>query len=469
MRARALVVILVAVGGGCIPRQPLGAGEMDRYWYLHADVRPAGQPEALSMGGQKLPGRWVLRQEPSLALSTASMIAAVEKLKAGPDEIEIAVSPDHAEMAGKLLGQVREAITSLREIAKPESARTAGRWADTVAGALRAAEDIARLAEADTPTPPGKPPGETLGWSAEPVIQMLVGYLDQRSGGSLLAGIDAGQVTRIRQVLTQVFLRVGFALAGKTEPTGLGESVLRKMREAPSPEALAESLRAALLEGLAEAPPAPPGGALRTALNAVLLGAPPMLRALEAFVGQWDQMESLAVEFSRRAGESLVTVTIRVAPGRRVRIGDLFTMQPALVFRGGSRIVVLPSSPTTGEAVVLFEPIADGSTEVRFDGLGYAMVRLLALPLANAAVREVRVATGTTAGRRMITVAMLMEAGGDRKDPRRLIAFHDVREVRLVRGPFAIFRQTRSGAQSFTYLTPSHRYTYRRERTPAQK
>ena len=482
MRARAsLVVLLVAAtAGGCIPREPLRSGEMDQYWYLHENVWSRARPKRLSMGQQMLPSRWVLRQEESLLKSTASILGAVEVLKTAPKEIEIGVSVDHAKTVGRLLAQARAAMTDLREIARPETPKTARRWAETIASALLSVEDIARLAVAEGERPEAKPKAQQLGWSAGPMVQMIVAYLNERTGGNLLAGMDAGQVGQLRQVLAQVLLRAGFALAGKTEPAGMRQRVVQAMREAPSKAALEKSLAEMLLAGLPDAPPIGPDSPLPGLLRGVLAAAPPTFRVLEEFVSQWDRMDFLALEFAETNDQLLVAVTIQVLPKRRVRIADLFIAQPAMEFRGGSRIILLPVSPTTGETVVLFESAPAGAgtaepkaaqpagqIEVRFEGAIYGLVRLLALPLANAALREIRVATGRAAGRRMASVTMLMEATGDRKDPRRLIAFQDVRETRVVRRAFELFRRTQAETQSFTYLTPAYRYTYRREKTAA--
>jgi hypothetical protein len=128
--------------------------------------------------------------------------------------------------------------------------------------------------------------------------------------------------------------------------------------------------------------------------------------------------------------------------------------------------VVLPNVAGTDETAVLFEPVAGGATEVRFEGIGYGLVRLLALPLANAAIREVRVGTSSAEHRpALISVALVMEATGDRDDPRRLMLYQDVRNVKLVREPFSVRTVAERTEQTFHYITPDRRYTYRRLKT----
>ena len=64
---------------------------------------------------------------------------------------------------------------------------------------------------------------------------------------------------------------------------------------------------------------------------------------------------------------------------------------------------------------------------------------------------------------------LLMEARGDTKDPRRLLAFRDVRQDRLVRSAFAVETRTERKELSFSYVTPGGRYTYQQARTLTER
>jgi len=132
--------------------------------------------------------------------------------------------------------------------------------------------------------------------------------------------------------------------------------------------------------------------------------------------------------------------------------------------------MVLPEAPRTGETVVCFEPVEKGgAAEMRFEGLGYVLVRLLAMPLADGALREIRIFAHSPAqGRQLVNVAVLTEARGA-KDPRRLMVFQDARTVRLVRTAFGVHRVTDDKEQVFNYLTPNRRYFYRRVTPPSQR
>ena len=161
-----------------------------------------------------------------------------------------------------------------------------------------------------------------------------------------------------------------------------------------------------------------------------------------------------------------MTVTVRVLPGKEIRLGDQIILQPAIVFRGASMLTVQSDVAGTGETVILFEPIGDGAIEIRFEGILYGLVRLLAVPLANAKLREVRVQVAEgREGTEMVNVTMLMEATGREGDARRLLVFQDVRRKRLVRDAFATRTIAEKTEQVFTYFTPTRRYTYRRVKT----
>ncbi|MDK1031913.1 MAG: hypothetical protein QGD94_07900, partial [Planctomycetia bacterium] len=409
-----LALALTAVAlGGCIAGRTITEAEMDRYWFLQETGWAEGRPETLSIGKRTLPSKWVIRQEPSLIRSTISIVRAIDALKTGVEEIEFSLSPAHMNIVADAFARARKTISSLREIAEPDSPPTAKRWAASTARLLANVEGTVRLmGEAG-----GESDRELLGWSARPLMEMALAYIDKRSGGNLLGNLDVEEADRLRQVVTQLVLRASFALGGKQEPPDLRPAVTRVMRRAKRARDVESSLKDILKTHFEKAPPEGGAGELRSVLNTVLSSAPRMLEVLEMLFRQWDKMDSVTIEFRRVAGHSVVAVTLKVAPRRRVKIDDLFIMQPAIVFRGSTRIIVLPAFSKTGETVIAFEPVDGGACEIRFDGFGYALVRLLALPISSASLREIRVSTKSQrVGGRMFAVAMLMEATGDRKD-----------------------------------------------------
>jgi hypothetical protein len=456
-------------------RHPLAEGELDQYWTLHPVRWHEAEPATLEVGGRTIPTHWLIRQDPSFLRSTISLVRAADRLKAGTTEVAFSLSPQHAAMAAKMLADSRRTIVDFREAMESDSHPSMEQWASATAGAIADAERIVRLSTAEDPDRPAKEGEEPMGLSAEPLLNLAMAYLNERAGGLLLADMNPQDMGRLREALAQMVLRLAFAAAGKQDPPDLHDAVASAMREADDPDSLRKALPETLLAHLREAPPAPPGARLPALAHTVFAWAPRMLRVLERVVRQWDRMDSLAVEFRRAGEEPLIQLTLNVAPGREVRIADQFIMQPALVFHGSSRILIVPEPGGGDEVAVLFEPgkdaagqAADGATEVRFEGLGWAMVRALALPLASAALREIRVSAGTQEDQSLLSVLLLMEATGDKTDPRRLMAFQDVREKRLVREPFKVRSETERLRQVFNYVTPQGRYTYRRVKTPAE-
>jgi len=472
---QAAAILALAASAGCIARRPLAEGELDQYWTLHPVRWHEAEPATIEVGGRTIPTHWLIRQDPSFLRSTISLVRAADRLKAGTTEVAFNLSPEHAVMAAKMLADARRTIVDFREAMESDSHPSMEQWASATASTIADAERIVRLSTAEDPDRPAKEGEEPAGLSAEPLLNLAMAYLNERAGGLLLAGMNPQDVGRLREVLAQMVLRLAFAAAGKLDPPDLRDAVARAMREADDPASLRDRLPETLVARLREAPPAPPGARLPALAHTVFAWAPRMLRVLERVVRQWDRMESLAVEFRRLGGKPLIQLTLNVAPGREVRIADAFFMQPALMFRGSSRILITPEPGGGDEVALLFEPgkdasagADDGATEVRFEGLGWATVQALALPLASAALREIRVSAGTQEDQSLLSVLLLMEATGDKNDPRRLIAFQDVRENRLVREPFDVRSKTQRLEQIFNYVTPEGRYTYRRVKTPAE-
>jgi len=461
--ASILAALLAAAAAGCVPSRKLADDELDRYWYLQSDVWEDAEPLDLTIAKRKLPSRWTFRREDSLVWSTVSIVRAMERLKQDPEAIEIGVHKAHADMLAQVLAEGRRAVERLREVADPDHPPTPERWSGAVAHALTLAEHITRVASPQGDRPAEAGGDEPLGWSAGPMLEMAIAYLNERSAGSLLAGTDGTEAGRLRAVLAQMVLRLGFSVIGKQDSPRLVGEVRELMSETGDLGALEKALREKLLAAQEQAAPAGAGGELRSVLAAVFAYAPPMFEVLESFARQWDRMDSVAVEFRRWRDEPLVSVI--VSARQEVRMAELFFMQPMLVFRGASRITVLGKVPGTGETAVLFEPVEGGATEVRFEGSGYGLVRALAMPLASGTLREVRVAVARPyRGTKMVNVALLMEAHGGGKDPRRVIAFQDVRQVRVVRDAFDVRTEVVRKDQTFNYITPDRRYTYVRSK-----
>jgi len=486
-----LLLVACAAGcAGCIGSEQLAPGALDRWSALHADASALGPCTCPEVAGRRLPKRWVFRRHPSLLASALSIARATDRLQEEAAEVEILLSPDHARELADLMARGREALEEMRQVCALDEQMDAERWAGGMATALAGIERIARTVTAAPADARGGE--EPLGASAGPVLDMLVQYLNQRAGGALLADLPPEHLHRVRAILVQTVLQVGFAAAGRRPPDGLREAVGRQMQATGDPADLEPALAARLARAVERAPPASSGsGGLTGPVRAVFAWAPKALQALEVLARQWDRMDHVAFAFHRRDGQPTVAATLAVRPGREVRLEDMVMFQPVLAFRGTSRVALVPELPTTGETVLAFEPLAGqedeagegrgkeggagdavagdgvtGGVEVRFEGLAWGLVRLLLLPLADGRLREVRVFVGEPGeADRIVHVALVMEATGGKGDPRRVLHFQDVRRGRIVREPFDIRTVTDREEQIFNYLTPEKRYTFTRTKT----
>ncbi len=459
------VILVLVLLAGCIPSREIADEKVNAAWYLEDNLWPEAEPSPLGVGENKLPSRWVFQYDKSLIWATVKTVRAIDALDEGKagDEVVFSIAPEHARLVADELVKFRNSIEHLEEIAEAARENDPEAWADGLADALVEVEKISRVA-ADDDTEGSADPGA---WTTGPIVQMLAGFLNDESNGRLLAEIGRPGKGPVRAVLTQTVLRVGFAVAGKGVGRDVVKDILHDMRTAEDPAELHEILDKSLAEALPPAPPLPPSDDIARMTNRVLQFTPPALRVLEAFVRQWDRMESLAVEFRKLGDEPVVAVTFRVKPGRYAGISGLYPMQPEFRFRRGCRVIVLPEQSTTGARSVLLEPLDEGGAEVRFTGLGWALVRLLAIPIDDAVLRGVRIWTAeTNPGYEATTVSLLMQALGGAGDRRRMIVFHDVEEkLRYMRGPVAPGRRQVRKRLSFSYLTPKRIYAYQRDKT----
>ena len=454
---------LLAACGGCMPSLKLAEGDLDRYVSLSPAVPADAQPYRPMLGLRQLPSKWVIHQKPSVIWSTVSILRAAERLKEGGEQIDLSVSPAHAKTLAGIFAQARSAIENLAEISTSDRPVNRQRWADGLATALVRLEYVSRVTTLEGAAGRTGDTAEPMGIAAGPMLELVTSYLNAQTDGSLLEDLTPQDVERLRAVLVQMALRLGFAAAGRQMPGDLREAVAARLQEAERLDGLEKSLAKILVEAADRAAPDATGQGIAGTFRTVLAMAPAALKTLESFVSQWDRIDRIELDLLRQDDRPVVAITVRVLPGKEVRLARPAFYVPAIVFRGASRIVVQPELPGTGEAVIAFEPIGDGAVEMRFEGLAYGLARALVMPLADGALREVRVFAKTRQeGAQVIHFALLMEAKGGKGDPRRMLVLQDVRHKRLVREPFDVRSAVEETEQVFNYLTPDRRYTYRR-------
>jgi len=462
MRARLwlAVVLPAAIVSGCIPSRPLAEGRLDELWALSEDPTPAAPYHRPQFGRSRLPAHWIIRQRRSVIWSTVSIVRAFDRMKTGPERVEFSISPTHTQTLVDLLDEMRRALADFAELAEAGAGSDRKMWSRQMARTLVQIERVSRMVSLDEGADGQGDPG---GLAAGPLLQMLAAYLNENSRGLLLGDLVPEDIDKLRTVLTQVVLRLGFELAGKQLPADLRQAATSMMRQAESPASLEEPLAGLVLDRVERAPPAAGEGQAGKIVRLVTSWAPRGIEMFQAFIKQWDRMESIELEFRQLGDQPIIAVAISVLPGKEVRIGDVIVGQPAVVFRGTSRIVVIPETRVLDETVVIFQPTETGAAELRFEGLIYGLVRLLAVPLADGALREVRVfKRSAKQGYQVLNVQLLTEALGGKGDPRRLMVFQDVRKKRLVRRAFSLESIEEQKVQAFSYLTPKRHYAYRR-------
>lgn len=453
--------VLVGVGlVGCIPSEPMAEGELDGYWVLAEDASQSAEPYRPVVSGKQLPSRWTVQQGSSLIWSTVTIVRAMDKLETEPESISFSVSPEHAESVIEMLDNIRDVLETLESMAESAERGQTQEWASLMAQTLVKIEQISRAVNVGAEGGDGE---SEPALAAEPLLRMVAVYVNENSGGELLAGLGPEEIGRLRTLLTQIVLQIGFDLVGKQVETDLRHDIVEMMEGADAVTESEDALRDLLSEQLSQAPASTREAEAAGLIRGATKWGPRGIRFLQAFILQWDQMDSIELVFQQRGGDSVLTTIINVLPDKEVRLAEAVIFQPTIVFRGSSRMVIIPKHPQTGETIVSFEPIDDGAVEMRFVGLPYTAARLAGLPLASGPVRQVRVFTHSPKqGDRVIHAKVLMQASDDRDDPRRMMVYHDARRVRLARSATAVETVTDHSEQVVTYFTPDRRYTYRR-------
>ena len=464
-----MLTVASAVMAGCVPSYPVGKGDLDRYWLLTdmaTGTRPA-TPKAAE--GFRMPTRWVIRADDDPDRAGASITRAMAMLREGTDEIEFSVSGAHAAAIVTVLQDIRAGLDRLEEMIDTAGRSSKNEWAAALAAALVKAEAVSRpfTAEPGAPGPDPGRPAKPSHAAAQPMLHMITMYLNEQAQGGLLGELTTAEKRRLRDVLAGVMVQVGFEVAGKTATAQVRREVVEMMRSRGDLPTLQADLTGRLTERIAAAPPARSNGK-RQIVHAALRWGPKVIGLMEAFLSQWDRMDSITVEMFARRGRTAIGATIAAKPGKPVRIADVVTGMPTIVLTGAARLIAQPDATGAGETVVSFESGKEGgAVEVHYEGATYAMVRMLAIPLASGPLREIRLShSSPIEGEQLVNIAVLSEAADDKADPRRMIVVQHATVKRLVREAFDVRTVTDKSETVVNYITPRKRYTYLREKGP---
>jgi hypothetical protein len=450
----------------------MAPGELDGYWLLTDSTvasRPATAPAAdFVKGAGGLPRRWVLVQESDPQRAQQSVDQAMAAFRAGADEVTLRVTPAMAESLGKTLGRVGAAIGEVEAVVEQAGADRPARWALALARAMATVESIyrqARLAEAGG-AGAATAPAVGQDQATATLMGLVAKYLDSETGSEMLAELSPRELQQVRELLLQLVLRVGFELAGRQLPPDVPGVVGEHLAAQADPQRAVDGLAQLLTDRLAAAPPSAVAVERRRLVLDALRHAPRAIQVVQAVVAQWPKVQCVGVEIVPAPAGATVVADIRIMPGQELRLEKIETGVPVIAFRGWSRVVVMPGEPAGVDRVVTFDPQGEGgAVELRFEGIVYSLVRLLAFPLASGALREVRVSSaGEARGPQFLQVAMLMETA-DKPDPRRMLLVQNTSRKDLHRDAFSISEVTLHSHTAMSYITPQRIYTYERSTT----
>jgi hypothetical protein len=460
MRIVILALALAAATAGCVPSHPVAEGEFDRYWLLtdmSSGVR-AAPPRAGE--GFRIPSMWIIHVEDDETVASDSLRRAAAELRQGADEMELSISSSHTAGMVDVLRDIRLAMERTEDMLATAGRASGNQRAAALASALVKAEIISRPFTAG-PGSPAARPGDIFGPAAGPMLQMLASCLNEQADGGLFGQLTPAEKRRLHNALAEMIVQAGFEVAGKAATRQVRQEIAEMMRGGTSPAALQRDLAGLLAERLATAPPAR-GNSKQQFFRNVLKWGPKVLGLMESLLGQWDRMDTITVELLQRRGRMAAAVTFAVKPGKQVRLADIFPGMPAVVFEGTCRLVIQPDAAGTGQTVISFQPgKGGGAVELHYEGLIFALARLLAVPLADGPLRELRVtSTAPPEGRQMFNIAVLSEATDDKADPRRMIVLQDTSIKHLVREAFEVKTVSQRRRTVVNYITPDKRYTY---------
>ena len=455
---------LLVLAFGCLSSSPLTEKEMDQFWQLSGDLVSRSTTHQLAVDGRTLPTRWTIRFDPNTERASAEIARAIESMQTGTERIDFSLSPAHTGTLAQVLADARMGLENLHRISQAKSKADLRLWKENLAQALVRTETIIRLVSQDTSGSGREVSTAPLGEAASPLLLMITTYLNEDAHGELLGELTANQLQELRSVLGQILLRAGFEMTGKQLPGDTLDHATLLMEQTTDLNALQGLLSEQLLEAYHSAAPLEKPTQLARTLTAMVTWMPRLLQGMEALILQWPKLEFVEFEIRYFENQPIFTGAIHVAAGEEVELARFSAAQPRLSFAGSTRAVFQLRELYAGETVVAFEPLSEnGGVQLRFDGIVYGLTRLLAFPLDNGVLDEIRAYVYDPAqGDEILHVTMLMRDPSDEQDPRRLIVFQDTRRKEWRRDAFSLQKRLISESQVFNYIKPSRHYSFAR-------
>jgi len=418
-----MLAATIGLQTGCVPSEPMAPGAMDALWNPDASLWSQAQVDPISLGEGKSLHRVEVAYEPSVVWS---IIGLNHVVRDGPDAdgiLHLPVSEPHARATARLLEDLADKVQAVTAAAETAD-RNPDRWAGSVAELLGFVHGMTASLDPDIEARRRVRVDDTAAWVVLPLLEMLAGQDDaaETSLGEPAAG-PGEDLRRVESKISRVALTIALRLAGRPMTVDLLDRILTIQRSRPAAEA-DEDTQSALQGYLARTPRRYPSLAATAKRASHAAGRMARgMKYLAALSAQWPKVNLLAIEMRRRQDSRIVSLEFDVRDGQTVELSDLHFAAPKVTFTGHGRVVVQSDSQDEAATTVVFESDDREGIGLHFDGIIYGFVRLLAFPLTDAHLRQVRYRPlrdpQTGASTRVVEVFMeTVRAQGDR---RRLI------------------------------------------------
>jgi hypothetical protein len=257
---------------------------------------------------------------------------------------------------------------------------------------------------------------DTAAWVVLPLLELLAGRQAQPLE-TPEAWID--ELAAAERRLSEVVLLASLRLTGRALSDDLVDRVLRAERDSPRRLGMRRT-RDILLEYFRATPPR--FEPLRHTATDAAAGAQYLADGLEnlrRMVHQWPRVNRLAFELRRYESHPVAVLEFDIRPGEQVVFSHLDLFAPDVIFRGQGRVEVQWNPAEGAGKVIRFESAGNSGVKLRFPAFPFVLARLLAFPLENAMLKEIRYQAREDGSGTILEVMMEAVHGGS--DPRRLL------------------------------------------------
>lgn len=450
--ARLILAAGVLLAGGCMQRQPMQSEQMDKLWQLSPPVWSQAESEPIKLAEGRAYSRIEIDYEPS----PVWCIIALHELAVAPPEgqtLRIPLSMVHARATADLMERLGRRTRDMVDAAAA-SEQNPRRWATATAQLLWQIHLLAAGVSQSSEARRHVTVDDTAAWVVLPLLEVIAG---RQAGGPSLRGIWSEDLQVAEMRLSRVVLLISLRLTGKPASDELVETILKTQCEW-LPETAVARMRDVLLDYYRKTPrtfePLP-----QTAADASLYAGHFIdgMNYIKRLIRQWPKVNRLAFEMHRFEGKPVMVLEFDIRPGEQVVFSGLDFFAPDIIFNGQGRVEIRPELPNGNGKIIRFYAVGGQGVQLRFSSLPFVLTRLLAFPLKDGVLREVRYSSPVGCHGHVLEV--LMETVGQEEEPRRLLRIEKCRSPLLQDRPGLPPRLIgRSSTSTFTYYDGRHRW-----------